>query len=103
MTFLKSDIGDASHFSIIIQDKSSPGNKDFMGQVIIPVNGLKLDGTNNWFPLKERPKGKKLGVKGEVLLQFAVPAPIAKISSSSQQKEMNSHLQKSMSSQSNFF
>jgi Leucine-rich repeat (LRR) protein len=50
-----------------------------MGEVIIPVNGLKLNGTNNWFPLKEKPKTKKkMGVKGEILLQFAIPAPKGK-------------------------
>ena len=59
-----SDIGDAASFVVAIYDKTSPGKIDFMGEVIIPVNGLKLDGSNNWFSLKERKKGKKMGVKG---------------------------------------
>jgi hypothetical protein len=40
---------------------------DFMGEIIIPVNGLKLDGSNNWFSLKESSdkKIKKAGaIKG---------------------------------------
>jgi hypothetical protein len=94
------DIGDASHFSIVIQDKASPGNDDFMGQVVIPVNGLRLDGSNNWFPLKEKEKSKKVGVKGEVLLQFAVPPPTGKAltPSASQEKEAKKFMDTSLKS-----
>jgi hypothetical protein len=31
-----------------------------MGEAVIPVNGLKLDGSNNWFSLKDSKEYKKV-------------------------------------------
>jgi len=87
------DIGDAASFSVAIYDKASPGKSDFMGEVVIPVNGLKLDGTNNWFPLKERKNSKrKMGVSGEILLQFAIPNTTSPLTSS-QMREVKQRLE----------
>lgn len=72
-----------------------------MGEVVIPVNGLKLNGTNNWFALKEKPKAKKkMGVKGEILLQFAIPAPKGKLLSNKALTELKTRIKNAEDSKS---
>eukprot|EP01119_Soliformovum_irregulare_P006010 TRINITY_DN1775_c0_g1_i1.p1 TRINITY_DN1775_c0_g1~~TRINITY_DN1775_c0_g1_i1.p1 ORF type:complete len:603 (+),score=187.01 TRINITY_DN1775_c0_g1_i1:271-1809(+) len=62
-----------------------------MGEIVIPVNGLKLDGTNNWFALKERKK-EKVGIQGQILLQFAIPTPKGRALSAAQRREIKQKL-----------
>jgi Leucine-rich repeat (LRR) protein len=90
------DIGDAANFAIVVNDKNGSGKMEFMGGITLGVNGLKLNGEDIWYKLGESKKGKKIGVKGEVMLRLQLPEPKGQPLSKSDEKALKANIDAAM-------
>jgi hypothetical protein len=80
------DIGDIEGFVLSVYDWDAIGKDDFLGEVRIPLHGLRIDSTEVWYRLQARSKTKgDIAVSGEVCVMFSEPpaaATLAKIPAS---------------------
>lgn len=65
------DVRTADKLVVQVWDKDALAKDDFLGQCVVELGGLMLDGSDSWFPLRNR-DGSSAGAKGELLLQFSV-------------------------------
>jgi hypothetical protein len=71
-----SDIGDIEGFVVSVYDWDAIGKDDFLGEVRIPLHGLRVDSTEVWYKLQARGGSRvkaKIEVRGEVCVMFSEP------------------------------